>query len=146
MSTTLTVYTTPPQKEHKALDECRRARIKAALPRCKLRKASFGRVSAPLAPGYVYAEGKPADAKHLRQSIGTVPRAAISKLWQHARVRQAPRPENPFKPGDTAIRSMLGADITVTIKDVRGRTCIIAYDMLGKTHQQAIAYTQLRPG
>lgn len=143
---TINIYTTPPQREHKAAEECRQARIRAYLPGAKLAKRSFGRARAPLTPGYVYAEAKPLEAKHLRSRLGTVPRSEVAKLYAHCRVRQIVRHENPFSAGDTAIRSMHGADITVRVVETRGRTCIIAYEMLGKTHQQAIAYAQLRPG
>ena len=146
MSQKLNVFTTPPQCEHKALEECREARIKAALPRSKLRRPAFGRVSKPLFPGYVYAEAKPAGAEHMRKSLGSVSKAEISKLWAHARVRTIiARLENPYKPGDcVVICKGRFAELRATVTETRGRTCIVAYDMLGKTHSQAINYTLLR--
>lgn len=144
---TITIYTTPPQTEHKALEDCRRARIKAALPRSRLRKPAFGRKSSPLASGYVYAEARPADSPHMRKPIGSVPRAEIAKLWAHARVRYVPRPENPYKPGDRVVLARgRHTDMAGTVTEVRSRTCIVTFSMFGKTHPQAIAYTQLRPG
>lgn len=147
---TINIYATTPNREHKAAEECRQARIRAYLPGSKLAKRSFGRARAPLTPGYVYAEGKPLEAKHMRslktKGNTSVSRSEVAKLYAHCRVRQIVRHENPFSAGDTAIRSMHGADITVRVVETRGRTCIIAYEMLGKTHQQAIAYAQLRPG
>ena len=38
------------------------------------------------------------------------------------------------------------AEIPAKVIETRKQTCIIAYEMIGKTHQQAIAYAQLRPG
>ena len=144
---TIAIYRTKPQEEHKALEDCRRARIKAALPRSKLRKPAFGRKSSPLAAGYVYAEGKPADTPHMRSMLGTVSRSEVAKLWKHCRIRTIPRAENPYKPGDAVImpKGKL-ADVRATVTETRGRTCIVAFQMLGKTHTQAIAYAQLRPG
>lgn len=142
MSQTLFVYTVPPQQERKAAEECRRARIKAYLPRSVIKKAKR-----PITPCYIYAEGKPIEAKHVRRRLGTVSRADVSRLQAFARLRPAKRQENPFKRGDIVIRSIgNGVEVTATVLEVRSRICIIAYEMISKTHQQAIAYDQLRPG
>ena len=148
MSNRLNVYQTPPQAEHRALDDCRRASIKAALPRSRLRKPSFGRVSAPLAHGYVYAEGKPTDTPYMRgKPIGSVARAEIAKLWTHCRIRTTARPENPYKAGDHVIIAKGAfAEVRAKVIETRARSCIIAFDLLGKEHQQAMSYVQLRPG
>lgn len=147
MSTPLHVYTTPPGMEHKALSECRDAIVKAALPRSKLRKPAFGRVSKPLLAGYVYAERKPQGAEHMRKSLGSVSRAEVSKLWTHARIRPAKRLENPYKPGDAVVITKGAfADIKASVLETRGRMCLIAHEMMRKVHTQAISYTQLRPG
>ena len=147
MSSTINIYTTAPQREHKATEECRRARIKAALPRSKLRKASFGRISSPLAAGYVYAESKPVNSEFMRSKLGTVPRAVVTALWAHARVRDAPLRANPFSAGDKVVivRGHM-AEIAATVIETRKQTCIITYSLLGKQHQQAIPYDALRPG
>lgn len=142
MSSTISIYVTPPQKERKAAEECRRARIKAYLPLAKVRNRK-----APLTPGYVYAEAKPYDAKHLRQRLGSVPRADVSRLWAHCRVRTPSRPENPYKAGDQVIIAKGSfAEVRAKVIEIRSRTCIVAFDLLGKTHQQAMTYMQLRPG
>lgn len=148
MSNRLNVYQTPPQQEHRALDDCRRARIKAALPRSKLRKPCFGRVSSALAAGYVYAEGKPLDTPYMRaKPIGSVTRGEIAKLWTHCRVRHPSRPENPYKAGDQVIIAKGAfAEVRAKVIETRARSCIIAFDLLGKEHQQAMSYVQLRPG
>lgn len=148
MSNRLNVYQTPPQAEHRALDDCRRASIKAALPRSRLRKPSFGRVSAPLAHGYVYAEAKPTDTPYMRgKPIGSVARAEIARLWTHCRIRTPARPENPYKAGDHVIIAKGAfAEVRAKVIEIRARSCIIAFDLLGKTHQQAMTYMQLRPG
>ena len=148
MSNRLNIYPTPPQVEHKALADCRRASIKAALPRSKIRKPSFGRNSEPLVRGYIYAEAKPADTPYMRaKAIGSVKRADLSKLWAHCRVRQISRPENPYKPGDHVIIAKGAfAEVRAKVVETRARSCIIAFDLLGKEHQQAMSYVQLRPG
>lgn len=148
MSNRLNVYQTPPQAEHRALDDCRRASIKAALPRSKIRKPSFGRSSEPLVRGYIYAEAKPTDTPYMRaKAIGSVKRADLSKLWAHCRVRQPARPENPYKAGDHVIIAKGGfAEVRAKVVETRARACIVAFDLLGKTHQQALPYMQLRPG
>ena len=148
MSNRLNIYQTPPQQEHRALDDCRRASIKAALPRSKLRKACFGRVSSALAAGYVYAEGKPKDTPYMRgKPLGSVTRGEIAKLWAHCRVRTPARPENPYKAGDHVIIAKGPfTELRAKVLEIRSRSCIIAFDLLGKTHQQAMTYMQLRPG
>lgn len=148
MSNRLNIYPTPPQVEHKALADCRRAAIKAALPRSKIRKPSFGRTSEPLLRGYVYAEARPADTPYMRaRAIGSVSRGDLSKLWAHCRIRTPARPENPYKAGDQVIIAKGAfAEVKAKVIETRQRSCIVAFDLLGKTHQQAMSYVQLRPG
>lgn len=148
MSNRLNIYPTPPQVEHKALADCRRAAIKAALPRSKIRKPNFGWTSEPLLRGYVYAEGKPADTPYMRgKPLGSVTRAEIAKLWTHCRIRKPARPENPYKAGDHVIIAKGAfAEVKAQVIETRQRSCIVAFDLLGKTHQQAMSYVQLRPG
>ena len=37
-------------------------------------------------------------------------------------------------------------EVRAMVIETRARSCIIAFDLLGKTHQQAMTYMQLRPG
>jgi len=143
MSNRLNIYQTPPQAEHRALDDCRRARIKAALPRSTIRSRAR-----PLINGYVYADGKPLDTPYMHgKPLGSVARTEIARLWTHCRVRHPSRPENPYKAGDhVVIAKGAFAEVRATVAEVRARCCIVAFDLLGKTHQQALSYVQLRPG
>lgn len=139
---TISIYVTPPQKERKAAEECRRAKIRAYLPLAKIKSRK-----APLTPGYVYAEGKPYEAQHLRQRLGNVSRSDVSRMWAHCRVRHPSRPENPFKAGDAVVIAKGGfAEVRAKVIEIRSRACIVAFELLGKEHQQALSYVQLRPG
>ena len=139
---TIKVYPIHTRSWRKALEEMRRGGDRAYYPRYCSQEGRPG-----VYKGYALGTGKPSEAIYVRKSIGVVDRGVAKQMMLIGRVRQRHhRIENPFTPGDTAIRSMHGADIAVRIVEARGRTCIIAYDMLGKTHQQAISYTQLRPG
>ena len=143
------IYRAVPGQEHRAAAECRRAGIRAALPRNKMRRPAFGRASSPLAPGYIFAERRPENAHYIHggKPLGSINRADVSKLWTHCRMRPRARPDNPYAAGDRVIVPIGHmAEVPAQVIEVRLRTCIIAYDMAGKTHQQAVAYTQLRPG
>ena len=145
---TISIYVTPPQKERKAAEECRRARIKAYLPLAKVKNRK-----APLTPGYVYTEGKPYEAKHLRQRLGSVSRADVSRLWAHCRVRTPSRPENPYKAGDAIVVAAYSytdtsgnvIEVRGKVEQIRDRQCIILFWMAGKEQRQAMHYMQLRP-
>lgn len=143
MSNLLNIYPTPPQVEHKALADCRRDNIRSALPRARIRSRTK-----PLINGYVYAEAKPQDTPYMRaKAIGSVRRADLAKLWTHCRIRPPSRPENPYKAGDHVIIAKGAlAEVKAQVIETRQRSCIIAFDLLGKTHQQAMSYVQLRPG
>lgn len=98
---TLTAYTTPPQKERKAVKEAREAGLRAYVP-TEQKSYRVGsktvRRRVPVAPGYVFAEGKPYEAKHIRTRIGTLERSALAKLYPRRDVGH--KPPDPFKPGD----------------------------------------------
>jgi hypothetical protein len=149
MSNTLTIFTTPPQRERKAVEEIRRAGGRAYLPteeRSHKVSSRDVRRRYPIVPGYVFATDKPYDAVYVRAIIGHVDRTRVARLMLTGRVRKTQRSENPFKPGDTAIMTKGQSDIAVAVISTSGRVCVIAFDMFGKTHQQAISYTKLRPG
>jgi hypothetical protein len=144
MTSTIAIYTTPPQRERKALEEIRRNGDRAYLPRVP--KQAGARPS-PIAPGYVFATGKPSEAVYVKRKVGMVTKDGVRDLMLTGRVRRRPRAENPFKAGDlvTIAKGHL-AEVKAKVTEVRARTCIIAFDLLGKTHQQAMPYAQLRPG
>lgn len=141
--TSYNVYPIDHKNWRRALNEARRAGYKANFPRnCETLDHRFGTYGS-----YMLGNGKPADAIYIKRSIGTIEGGEAKTMMLTGRVRKrAPRRENPFQPGDTAIRSYHGADISVLVKEVRSRTCIICFEMAGKLHQHAIAYDQLRPG
>lgn len=98
---TLNAYTVPPQKERKAVQEAREAGLRAYVPTEKktyrgAKKTVTRRV--PVAPGYVFAEGKPYEAKHIRNRVGAVERTAIARLYPRRDVGHIP--EVPFKAKD----------------------------------------------
>ena len=122
----LLVSISKPAARKKLLSELRGERIKAYGP--------------PEGGRYTFSGAVPAFCKHAATVIGEVNRGAIGVLYPK---RQKPvRQENPFKPGDKATKG----DLSVNVVSVSGRTCLIAFEMIGKTHTQSIHYTQLRPG
>lgn len=138
----LHVFPIKSQSWKKALDEMRRDGHRAYYPRDCSRERRPG-----VYKGYALGTGRPADAIYVRASIGVVEHGVARQMLLTGRVRsRSPRVENPFKPGDKVLFSLLRADVQATVTETRSRTCRIAYDMLGKTHTQAINYTQLRPG
>lgn len=101
---TLNAYTVPPQKERKAVQEAREAGLRAYVPTEKKTYRGAKRTvtrRVPVAPGYVFAEGKPYEAKHIRNRVGTVERTAIAKLYPRRDVGHMPT--DPFKPGDPVV-------------------------------------------
>lgn len=148
MTSTIAIYTTPPQRERKALEEIRRNGDRAYLPRVP--KQAGARPS-PIAPGYVFATGKPAEATYVKRKVGMVTKDGVRELMLTGRVRRRPRAENPFKEGDKVLipRGKMQDDesaIRADVLEVRARTCRVEFELFGKKHQQALPYTQLRPG
>lgn len=140
--TTLAAFRVAPQMEFKAAEEFRQHNIRAYVPRDPAAKRK-----SPVARGYVFAASayKPAFAKHVKGKIGNLPARQLASLY----LRRERKAESlcPFKPGDQVIiRKGHAADLPATVKEVRGRTCIVTYAMLGKVHQQAIPYAALHPG
>lgn len=113
--TTLSVYRVPPQQEFKAAKELRQAGHRAYLPTEK-----HGKRKSPVARGYICADGKPPEAKHVRQRIGRVHRADLIRLYpRRDRGHEAPE---PFKAGDTVeIKVGTFASMTGTLTQKRGR-------------------------
>jgi len=104
-------------------------------------RGSKHRAYAPKDAGnYTFSNALPAFCKHVATVIGEVPRKDIGRLYP----KRQRRTEflNPFTVGQKAYRG----EVSVTVQDVRGRSCIISWEMLGKRMTQAIHYTQLRPG
>jgi len=98
---TLNAYTVPPQKERKAVQEAREAGLRAYVPTEKKTYRGAKRTvtrRVPVAPGYVFAEDKPYEAKHIRARVGTVDRTAVAKLYPRRDVGHMP--PDPFKPGE----------------------------------------------
>lgn len=76
MSNCLHAYKVPPHQEGKAAEECRQAGAKAYLPietitrfNRRTKKGKY-KVTVPVARGYVFAEYKPAFAKHCGKFVG----------------------------------------------------------------------------
>jgi hypothetical protein len=97
MTGTLIAYRTPPQMERKALAEAREAGHRAYLPR-EPRTTKMGARNVPTARGYVFAEGKPADAEHIRNAIGPVSRSELRRLYVRTSKTQR---RHAFTEGDT---------------------------------------------
>lgn len=145
MSNRALVYRCPPNSEHKAAHELRQAGIRAYVPRDRGGKRSpfTGKPPAP-APGYVFARGalSAAYAKHVRGApLGEVSKAELGRLYLDKPKRRADE-ASPFKVGQ---RVLIG-ELSGTVSAIRGRMCIVAVSLFGKTHSQAIHYSRIRPG
>jgi transcription antitermination factor NusG len=115
MTVTLSAYRVPPLQEFRAAKELRQAGHRAYLP-----TERQGKRKAPVARGYIFATGKPAEAKHVRQRIGDLPRASLIRLYpRRDRGHEAPE---PFKAGDRVeIKVGTFASMTGTLTRKRGR-------------------------
>lgn len=113
--TTLSAYRVPPLQEFRAAKELRQAGHRSYLP-----TERHGKRKAPVARGYIFATGKPAEAKHVRQRIGDLPRASLIRLYpRRDRGHEAPE---PFKVGDhVEIKVGHFASMTGTLTRKRGR-------------------------
>lgn len=142
--TTLTAYRVAPNSEHRAARELREAGIRAYVPRDRsTRRSPFTGKHATPSPGYVFAEKayRPAFEKHVKGRVGAVAKADLGRLYLKRPRRRADEP-NPYAIGQRVIKGEIPAEVIA----IRGRTCIVAWVMLGKQHTQAVAYAQLRPG
>jgi len=92
---TITVYRVPPQQEFKAARELRQAGFRAYLP-----VETVKRRRQPVARGYIAADGKPNEAKHVRKRVGEVERVELIKLYQR-RDRGHEKPQVAFEAGNT---------------------------------------------
>jgi len=94
--TTISAYRVPPLQEFRAAKELRQAGHRAYLP-----TERNGKRKSPVARGYIFATGKPSEAKHVRQRIGDLPRASLIRLYpRRDRGHEAPE---PFKSGDSVL-------------------------------------------
>ena len=136
MSNRLFAYRVAPQMEFKAAKELRDAGIRAYVPRVPGAKRRE-----PVARGYVFSGAKPAFAKHVRSAVGPVSGTELARLYLKRQTRRADE-RNPFSVGQNVSRGEVPAKVIA----ISGRTVRIETVMLGKQHQVAIHYSQLRPG
>lgn len=135
MTATLTAYRVPPLMEFKAAKELRNAGHKAYLP-----TERQGKRKAPVARGYIFATGKPAEAKHVRQRIGEVDRVQLIRLYPRRDVGHAP--VSPFSPGDRVeIKVGHFASMTGTLIKKRGRRQWLVDIRNGVNSRQVCAQT-----
>ncbi len=136
MTSTLNVYTTPPQQERKAAKEARQSGFKAAVPTEKKSYRGAHRTVSrrvPVAPGYVFAEGKPYEAKHIRANKGAADRQEVRRLYVRTSVTQR---RHAFAPGD-AVKIKRGAYVELpgTIAEIhRAHWYDVRVMMFGKSH------------
>lgn len=132
MTATLIAYRTPPQMERKAAQEAREAGHRAYLPR-EARETKAGARRVPTARGYVFAEGKPADAEHIRNAIGPVSRTELRRLYIRTSKTQR---KHAFAPGDAvSVKRGRDADLSATVVEViRSGWYLVRVAMFGKSH------------
>lgn len=141
MTATLIAYRTPPQMERKAAQEAREAGHRAYLPR-EPRPTKTGVRRVPTARGYVFAEGKPADAEHIRNAIGPVSRTELRRLYVRTSATQR---THKFAPGDqVSVRRGRDADLAATVTEViRAGWYKVRVAMFGKSHDIKIRESDL---
>lgn len=145
----LTAYRVAPQMEFKAADELRQHGIRHELLTEQITTRRTGSRkpvvrTAPIMRGYMPAESKPNNSKHLRRAVGQVPEVQIIRL-KTTMDREQRRKDGqvvPFKVGQSVYRG----DVPGTVADVNGEMCMFAWSMLGKHHVKPVHYEQLRPG
>ena len=126
MTTTLIAYRTPPLQEFRARRELREAGHKAYLPTDRAAKRKT-----PIARGYVFATGKPADAKHVRGAVGPVPPVQLLRLYTRRDRGHEPKAAAWSIGGRATITVGKHASMTCTLIRKRGRRQWIA-DVEGK--------------
>lgn len=131
---TLTAYRTPPQQEKKAAKEARASGHKAYVPtELKTYKTATGkpiRRRVPVAPGYVFAHGKPYEAKHIRGPVGPCTPLEVRRLYRLG----TSQPETGYVVGES-IEIAKGHDVTIpaTIMEVLGSDWYeVGVTMMGK--------------
>lgn len=132
MTATLIAYRTPPQMERKAAQEAREAGHRAYLPR-EASTTTRGTRLVPTARGYVFAEGRPAEAEHIKNAIGPVSRSELRRLYIRASTTQR---RHAYAPGDTvSIKRGSHTSLTGTIAEIhRAHWYDVRVVMLGRTH------------
>lgn len=136
MTATLNIYTTPPQQERKAAKEARQSKFRAAVPtEKKTYRGAHKTISrrVPVARGYVFAEGKPFDAKHIRTNKGAVGRREVFRLNVRSSATQI---KHAFSPGDavTIKRGKYAAVPGVVAEIHRGCWYDVRVVMFEKSH------------
>jgi transcription antitermination factor NusG len=143
---TLNAYTVPPQKERKAVQEAREAGLRAYVPTEK-KTYRHGQKTIkrrdPVAPGYVFAEGKPYEAKHIRSRVGAVERTAIARLYPRRDVGHMP--PDPFKAGDqVVVQCGAFASLSGTVVAKCRRGWLVDVLLFGRLSRVSIATHNMR--
>jgi len=148
MTSTLIAYRTPPQMERKAAQEAREAGHKAYLP-TEIRETKIGARRVPTAPGYVFCEGRPAEARYIRGAVGPLPdRMSLRPLYVRTSKTQR---KHAFAPGDqVSVKRGKDADVSATVVEViRSGWYRVRVPMFNKTHEIKIKesdLSRLHPG
>lgn len=139
MSTALLAYRCRSNFEHKAARELRDQGVNVILP-----DDTTGKRRKITAPSYVLAD-RAADitfAKHVRPALpGTATLDAVMRMFRRPIERRVEQDVCPYVVG----QAVLNGEVRATVVEVRGRSCVIGFAMLGRPHRQAIHYTHLRP-
>lgn len=145
MSNTIIAYRTPPQLERKAADELRAAGYRAYLPTEVKTTRNDRKRRVAVAPGYVFADGKPHDAKHVRTAVGSVHRSELARIYPR-RDRGHMPPVSPFSTGDE-VRIQRGpfAMLSGVIIDPAGkRGWHVDVRLFGSTTRAVVATAYMR--
>lgn len=141
MTATLIAYRTPPQMEHKAAQEARDAGHRAYLPR-EPKTTAKGVRRVPTARGYVFAEGKPADAEHIKGAIGPVSRTELRRLY--IRTSKTQRRHTYAVGQPVMVKRGRDVDLAATVVEIiRVGWYRVRVSMFGKTHDIKIRESDL---
>jgi transcription antitermination factor NusG len=144
---TLTLYRTLPQAEQRAIDECRRAGLKAyAVPVGTrwIKRTRYANQRTPktvIAAGYVVAHGKPPEAHHVRLPIGPVAMTEILGLCRSVKAER--RRVSEFVGARVKIRRGSYADVEATVTDEKGSILHVELALFGRKMKTTVHKTHV---
>lgn len=132
-------YRVAPQCERKAARELRENGRRAYLP-----LEVVGKRKAPVARGYIFAETKPHDAKHVLSKVGDVNRAELIRLYP--RRDRGHVAQDPFGEGDNVeiMRGPFTAFKGVVVSKRGKRGWIVDVSIFGRMSRCTVATHYMR--
>lgn len=147
----MSAFRTPPQAEFRAEQELREAGFSAFVPtEYRYRRSGASRtrrtkIRVPMCPGYVFGSGKPSEARHVRNRIGTLREDETKHLQDISGKEVDPTPAPiTWATGEPAlIASGPFEGSPVTIVEVRGKVALVEGFVLNAQRQIGVHIKQL---